>query len=153
MKNIFASIHEYFECKKLRKELIEQKKGLIKQKERETESELELLRMAYNKVLGIRYDHQKAKIIERTYKQGPDSYEALHELESYKKTGNSGVCEDIAFAFLKETMKINLKHFHVESRVGYTDRNMPHAWTEVLNLDSHKKYKVDPTWKIFMEPL
>jgi hypothetical protein len=147
MKNIFRMIYEYFECKRLRKEL-------IIQKEDEVNLELELLRLAYNKAYQIGYDHTKANIIERTYRQGLDSYEALHELERYKGSTNTGVCEDIAFAFLKETMKIRFKHFHIESKVGYiTDNNNPHAWVEVMNINSRKRYKVDPTWKIFMEPL
>jgi len=147
MKNIFRIIFDYFECKRLTKEL-------INQKEDEANSELELLRSAYNKACQIGYDYTKADIIKRTHRQGLDSYEALHELERYKGSTNTGVCEDIAFVFLKETMKMRLKHFSVESKTGYvTGYNSPHAWVEVVNINSLKRYKIDPTWKIFMEPL
>jgi hypothetical protein len=153
MRNIFTLLNEYFECKKLYKELIKQKKELKDLKADETNSELKLLELAYNKACEMRYDHTKAKIIKRTYRQGLDSYDALHELEQYKGPTNSGVCEDIAFIFLRETMKIKFKHFYIESNVGYVADNNPHAWVEVLNIDSRIKYKVDPTWKIFMQSL
>jgi hypothetical protein len=140
--------NDYFRNRKLIRELIKQKKEINSA----ADKELELLESAYYKAIKIQYDYTKSNIIERSYGSGLDSYEALHELERYKGSNNSGVCEDIAMEFLKETMKIRLKHFFVESKVGYV-KGSPHAWCEVVNIHSQKRYKVDPTWKIFMQPL